>query len=158
MAGLVGGLNDDQCHQGGSCLFFRTFPLQASSLDVGLPDGLDDDGYLGAVADVLPRVLAQFKPDLVLYDAGVDVHVDDALGRYVCSSHALAHFKSDLVLYDDGRDVHIDGALGCYVFLCTHDHATRPAPAWHKMHDHATTRARTQCIQTHTHIPYKHSI
>lgn len=30
---------------------------------------------------VLPDVLSSFQPDLVLYDAGVDVHVADDLGR-----------------------------------------------------------------------------
>jgi len=30
---------------------------------------------------VLPEVLSSFQPQLVLYDAGVDVHVDDDLGR-----------------------------------------------------------------------------
>lgn len=38
-----------------------------------------------AVPQVLPDVLASFKPDLVLYDAGVDVHTDDALGRLAVS-------------------------------------------------------------------------
>lgn len=32
-------------------------------------------------SQVLPGVLSVFRPQLVLYDAGVDVHVDDALGR-----------------------------------------------------------------------------
>jgi acetoin utilization deacetylase AcuC-like enzyme len=30
---------------------------------------------------VLPGVLSSFRPQLVLYDAGVDIHVDDELGR-----------------------------------------------------------------------------
>lgn len=30
---------------------------------------------------VLPEVLSSYQPQLVLYDAGVDVHVDDDLGR-----------------------------------------------------------------------------
>ena len=33
------------------------------------------------VLQVLPEVLSSFQPQLVLYDAGVDVHVDDDLGR-----------------------------------------------------------------------------
>ncbi len=48
------------------------FPARkmASSLDVGLPDGTGDDEYLAAVSGVLPGVMAEFRPDLVLYDAG----------------------------------------------------------------------------------------
>ena len=30
---------------------------------------------------MLPDLLTSFQPDLVLYDAGVDVHIDDELGR-----------------------------------------------------------------------------
>lgn len=41
------------------------------------------------VACVLPGVLADFRPDLVLYDAGVDPHVDDALGRLALSDEGL---------------------------------------------------------------------
>ena len=54
---------------------------QFSNLDVSLPVGLDDDGYLQILAQHLTDLLTQIKPDLVLYDAGVDVHVDDRLGK-----------------------------------------------------------------------------
>lgn len=54
---------------------------QTSDLDVPLPVGLDDDGYLQILAQYLPDLLSQVKPDLVLYDAGVDPHVSDRLGK-----------------------------------------------------------------------------
>ena len=59
------------------------FPAQKqqSDLDVSLPEGLDDDGYLQTLAQYLPDLLSQVKPDLVLYDAGVDTHVSDRLGK-----------------------------------------------------------------------------
>ena len=62
---------------------------QASHLDVGLADGLEDKDYLAAVAEALPSVLSEFRPDLVLYDAGVDVHAADALGRLQVSDEGL---------------------------------------------------------------------
>lgn len=43
------------------------------------------------VRDVLDHVLEQFKPDLCLYDAGVDPHKDDALGRLSLSDSGLLH-------------------------------------------------------------------
>jgi acetoin utilization deacetylase AcuC-like enzyme len=56
--------------------------VQVSTLDVGLSDGTQDREYLAAVSEVLPSLLSSFRPDIVLlYDAGVDVHQDDALGR-----------------------------------------------------------------------------
>lgn len=54
---------------------------QKSDLDVPLPIGLDDDGYLQILASHLPDLLTQVKPDIVLYDAGVDTHVGDRLGK-----------------------------------------------------------------------------
>lgn len=61
----------------------RNFPARKarSSLDVALPDGTDDAAYMMALMDVLPRTLDDFAPDLILYQAGVDVHGDDRLGR-----------------------------------------------------------------------------
>jgi acetoin utilization deacetylase AcuC-like enzyme len=54
---------------------------QQSDLDVPLPIGLDDDGYLQILASHLSDLLIQVNPDLVLFDAGVDTHVSDRLGK-----------------------------------------------------------------------------
>jgi acetoin utilization deacetylase AcuC-like enzyme len=69
----------------------KNFPVRKarSSLDIALPDGLDDDGYMEALSLHLPTTLAQFEPDLVLYQAGVDPHRDDRLGRLSLSDEGL---------------------------------------------------------------------
>jgi len=54
---------------------------QQSDLDVPLPIGLDDDGYLQILASHLGDLLQEVMPDLVLFDAGVDTHVSDRLGK-----------------------------------------------------------------------------
>ncbi len=54
---------------------------QQSDLDISLPIGLDDDGYLQILASYLSDLLLAVKPDLVLYDAGVDTHVGDRWGK-----------------------------------------------------------------------------
>lgn len=54
---------------------------QKSDLDVPLPEGMEDDAYLQTLASYLPDLLSQVKPDLVLYDAGVDTHLADRLGK-----------------------------------------------------------------------------
>lgn len=54
---------------------------QTSDLDVPLPVGMDDDAYLQTLANYLPDLLTQVKPDLILYDAGVDPHAGDRLGK-----------------------------------------------------------------------------
>ncbi|KAK9791134.1 hypothetical protein WJX73_006413 [Symbiochloris irregularis] len=67
------------------------FPLnkQRSTLDIPLADGVGDDDYLRTVADTLPGVLSGFKPQLVLYDGGIDVHQKDALGRLALTDAGL---------------------------------------------------------------------
>ncbi len=57
------------------------FDKQRSDLDVPLPDGMGDVDYLRVVMRTLDKVIADFQPDIVLYDAGVDVYAGDPLGR-----------------------------------------------------------------------------
>lgn len=61
----------------------KNFPFtkQLSDLDVELEDGLEDEEYLAVVASTLNDVLTAFDPQIVLYDAGVDVYQHDPLGR-----------------------------------------------------------------------------
>lgn len=58
--------------------------------DIGLPDGLDDAGYLAALEACLPDLIDRFQPDLVFYNAGVDPHRDDRLGRLSLTDGGLA--------------------------------------------------------------------
>ncbi len=70
----------------------KNFPVRKaqSTRDVELPDGMGDDAYLGVLAAELPRFLDHAQPDLVIYQAGVDPHVDDRLGRLALSDDGLA--------------------------------------------------------------------
>ena len=60
----------------------RNFPFakMVSDVDVALPDGTDDEGYLAVLAPALERVAA-FRPDIVLYLSGADPLASDTLGR-----------------------------------------------------------------------------
>jgi acetoin utilization deacetylase AcuC-like enzyme len=75
------------------------FPLrkQTSNVDLPLDDGLGDDDYLLAIGDLIPNLLDQVKPDLVLYNAGVDPHRNDRLGKLCLSSTGLLN-RDRLVL------------------------------------------------------------
>lgn len=76
----------------------RNFPARkaASDLDIGLADGCDDTAYLAALAAGLRQAFARARPDLVLVQAGVDVHGDDALGRLALTDAGLVE-RSRLV-------------------------------------------------------------
>lgn len=69
----------------------RNFPLRKaqSDCDLPLPDGMEDEPYLTAVANLLPDLLSQARPDLVFYNAGVDPHRGDRLGRLCLSDGGL---------------------------------------------------------------------
>lgn len=97
---------DLDVHQGdGTAVIFRcdrsvfTFSMhcqvnfpgtkQTSDLDVPLQVGMEDEEYLKVLAQYLPDLLTQIKPDLVLYDAGVDPHIDDKLGKLALTNTGL---------------------------------------------------------------------
>ena len=69
----------------------KNYPVRkiAGDLDIGLPDGLEDQAYLAVVAERVPRLLDGLSPDLVFYNAGVDPHRDDKLGRLALSDEGL---------------------------------------------------------------------
>ena len=70
----------------------RNFPVRKarSTLDIALPDGIGDAEYLAALDRALPPLLDRIRPQLVLYQAGVDCHADDRLGRLALSDAGLA--------------------------------------------------------------------
>jgi acetoin utilization deacetylase AcuC-like enzyme len=67
------------------------FPLRkaTSDCDLPLPDGMEDGPYLAAVGHLLPDLLSEAHPDLVFYNAGVDPHRQDRLGRLCLSDEGL---------------------------------------------------------------------
>ncbi|XP_030008076.1 uncharacterized protein hdac12 [Sphaeramia orbicularis] len=92
----------------------KNFPLrkQQSDLDVSVEDGLEDKEYLSTVEAHLPWLLETFRPDLVLYDAGVDPHWDDELGRLRLTDQGL--YQRDLYVMKTvvGRGVPVAAVIG----------------------------------------------
>jgi len=68
------------------------FPLrkQRSDRDIALPRGTGDDAYLETLGSELGSLLPGKRPDIVFYNAGVDPHVDDRIGRLSLSDAGLA--------------------------------------------------------------------
>ncbi|TSA87079.1 histone deacetylase [Deinococcus detaillensis] len=65
----------------------RNYPFrkEVSDLDIGLGDGVTDSEYMSVLrAQVLPALEA-YRPDLLLYLAGVDVLAHDRFGRFALS-------------------------------------------------------------------------
>ena len=69
----------------------KNFPQRkaTSDLDVNVPKGAADDEYLSIVGTTLNDVLDRVSPDIVIYDAGVDVYSEDPLGLLNVSLEGL---------------------------------------------------------------------
>jgi acetoin utilization deacetylase AcuC-like enzyme len=59
------------------------------SRDVAFRDGTDDETYLETLDDHLRAVLDDYRPDLVLYQGGVDPYHDDRWGRLALTLEGL---------------------------------------------------------------------
>ncbi len=70
----------------------RNFPVRKarSHLDIGLADGTGDAAYLSVLTKALDDSIRQWRPGLVMLQAGVDPHQDDRLGRLALSDAGLA--------------------------------------------------------------------
>jgi len=81
----------------------RNYPFEkeTSDLDVELPDGTGDVGYLAALDDALVQVFGG-DPQLIIYLAGADPFEDDRLGRLKLSKAGLAA-RDELVLSECRR-------------------------------------------------------
>ncbi|GGD58574.1 histone deacetylase [Erythrobacter arachoides] len=92
----------------------KNFPARKarSSLDVGLPDGTDDAAYMAALTVHLPRVMGKFAPDFVLYQAGVDPHGDDRLGRLSLTDAGLIARDRYVLAQAQARGLPVASALG----------------------------------------------
>ena len=90
----------------------KNFPARKarSTIDVGLPDGTGDKDYLAALADALPGALNDFRPGLILFQAGVDAHEADKLGRLALTDAGLE--ARDLYVADAARGIPMASALG----------------------------------------------
>jgi acetoin utilization deacetylase AcuC-like enzyme len=92
----------------------KNFPARKrrSDLDVALEDGVMDRAYLAAFSAALDAAFAAGPPDLAFYNAGVDAHMDDRLGR-LCLSDAGLRARDRMALSAcRARGAPVVGVLG----------------------------------------------
>ncbi len=80
-----------------------------STLDVGLWSGDNDQEYLTAVHQHIPRIYREFKPDLIIYIAGADPFKKDMLSGLEVSAEALK--KRDRLVIENARRLKIPVAI-----------------------------------------------
>jgi acetoin utilization deacetylase AcuC-like enzyme len=85
---------------------------QQSDLDLALEPGTEDGAYLRLLADHLPGLLQQQRPELVFYNAGVDPHRDDRLGRLALTETGLARRDRYVLATCLAAGVPVAGVMG----------------------------------------------
>jgi acetoin utilization deacetylase AcuC-like enzyme len=85
---------------------------ERSDLDVHLEDGTGDEAYLAHLRPALQTILADFRPDLVLYQAGADPYREDQLGGLAVTREGL--LERDRLVFESCADagVPVAGTLG----------------------------------------------
>lgn len=76
----------------------KNFPARkpVSDLDVPLSRETEDEEFLRCFEQVTNMAIAHHQPDLIIYDAGVDIHQDDELGYLNISTQGI--FKRDCLM------------------------------------------------------------
>lgn len=92
----------------------KNYPVRKipSGLDVGLEDALGDEPYLTRLADVLDALAREARPDLVFYNAGVDPHADDRLGRLALTDEGLRRRDRMVIGHFRERAIPVCGVIG----------------------------------------------
>ncbi|WP_349262547.1 histone deacetylase [Geminicoccus sp.] len=83
-----------------------------SSLDVAVDAGMEDERYLALVDQLIGQVLDRARPDLVFYNAGVDPHRDDRLGRLAITSEGLLARERLVLSHGRRRRIPVTGVMG----------------------------------------------
>ncbi|NIV92461.1 histone deacetylase [candidate division KSB1 bacterium] len=89
------------------------YPIkERSDLDIHLPIGVTDDVYMRHLEENIPRILDEFKPELVLYQAGGDPYEQDQLGSLALSIEGLKARDTFIFHGCRKRDIPIAVTLG----------------------------------------------
>lgn len=92
----------------------KNFPARkkTSDYDVPLEAGLDDAGYLQLLSQHLPQALAESRADMVIFDAGVDVHANDRLGLLELTNEGLRQRERYVVNFVRDAGLPIAAVIG----------------------------------------------
>ena len=92
----------------------KNFPHRkaTSDLDVELADGTGDVAYLEKLEEILPALLSSVRPDIVFFNAGVDPHADDKLGRLSLTDDGLGRREAYVLGACLSLEIPVVGVIG----------------------------------------------
>jgi len=81
----------------------KNFPFRKmrSDVDIELPPGMGDEPYLERLSEFLAAKAKRFEPELILYQAGVDVLATDRLGKLTMTQAGVA--QRNQLVFDFAR-------------------------------------------------------
>lgn len=83
-----------------------------SDLDIELPDDISEDSYLREIDKMLYECIKNITPDVVIYDAGVDVHANDRLGRLSISTNGIYNRDTKIINFFKQKNIPIATVIG----------------------------------------------
>jgi acetoin utilization deacetylase AcuC-like enzyme len=66
--------------------------------NVPMPFGTGDKDYYFAYRDILPRLVKNFRPDIMLVSAGYDIHLRDPLSGFNVTNEGMRHIIRGILL------------------------------------------------------------
>ena len=73
----------------------------ASSIDLNMEDGVEDEEYLGALLPAVRRALEEFQPEVLFYVGGADPYCEDQLGGLALTKEGLK--RRDRGVFEEAR-------------------------------------------------------
>ncbi|MFN4181701.1 MAG: histone deacetylase [bacterium] len=95
-------------HQG----WLYPIPKERSSLDIELAIHTPDEEYLLLLQNALEQISRRFEPDIVVYQAGVDIYEEDLLGSLKITRSGLQKRDEMVLSWAKGRSVPVVITMG----------------------------------------------
>ena len=90
------------------------FPFEKKQgwLDMSIPAGTNDDHYLTQINQILKEIDNRISPDIVLYDAGIDIFKEDGLGNLNISRKGIIQRDQIILEYFKNKRIPVTTVIG----------------------------------------------
>jgi len=90
------------------------FPFEKKQgwLDMSIPAGSNDDHYLTQINQILKEIDNRISPDIVLYDAGIDIFKEDGLGNLNISRKGIIQRDQIILEYFKNKRIPVTTVIG----------------------------------------------
>ena len=90
------------------------FPFEKKQgwLDMSIPAGSNDDYYLTQINQILKEIENRISPDIVLYDAGIDIFKEDGLGNLNISRKGIIQRDQIILEYFKNKRIPVTTVIG----------------------------------------------